>query len=54
MEGFSPEAYDKLLDLNKKGLQSVLVMPIGYRAKDDIFANLKKVRKEVNESVFEL
>ena len=54
MEGFSPEAYDKFLDLNKKGLQSVLVMPIGYRAKDDIFADLKKVRKEVNESVFEL
>jgi nitroreductase len=54
MEGFSPEAYDKLLDLNKKGLQSVLVMPIGYRANDDIFADLKKVRKEIHESIFEL
>jgi len=54
MEGFSPEAYDKLLDLDKKGLQSVLVMPIGYRAKDDILANLKKVRKEIHESVIEL
>ncbi|VAV82443.1 Oxygen-insensitive NAD(P)H nitroreductase / Dihydropteridine reductase [hydrothermal vent metagenome] len=54
MEGFLPESYDKLLGLDKKGLQSVLVMPIGYRAKDDILANLKKVRKEVNESVFEL
>ncbi len=54
MEGFSPESYDKLLGLDKKGLQSVLVMPIGYRAKDDILADLKKVRSEISESVFEL
>lgn len=54
MEGFSPEAYDKLLSLNKKGLESVLVMPIGYRANDDVFADLKKVRKEINESIFEV
>jgi nitroreductase len=54
MEGFSPEAYDKLLGLDKKGLESVLVMPIGYRANDDILADLKKVRKEIHESIFEL
>jgi nitroreductase len=54
MEGFSPEAYNKILNLDKKGLQSVLVMPIGYRANDDIFADLKKVRKEINESIFEI
>jgi len=54
MEGFSPEKYNELLQLEKRGLSSVLVMPIGYRAKDDIFAEFKKVRKNVNESVYEL
>jgi hypothetical protein len=54
MEGFNPEKYDDLLQLGEKGLQSVLVMPIGYRAHDDIFAGLKKVRKDITESVLEL
>lgn len=53
MEGFSPDDYDKILNLNDIGLRSVLVMPIGYRAKDDIFANLKKVRKSVTESTLD-
>ncbi len=54
MEGFIPEDYDNVLNLKEKGLQSVLVMPIGYRAKDDMFADLKKVRKSVAESTMEL
>lgn len=54
MEGFSPEEYDTLLDLKNKGLTSVLVMPIGYRAEDDFFADLKKIRKTVSESTLEL
>lgn len=54
MEGFDPKAYDEILDLNSKGLKSVLVMPIGYRADDDMFSSLKKVRKTVAESTFEL
>ena len=54
MEGFDPKAYDEMLELNDKGLQSVLVMPIGYRADDDMFSSLKKVRKTVAESTFEL
>lgn len=51
MEGFQPQAYDALLKLNEKGLKSVLVLPIGYRAKDDMFADFKKVRKKTSESV---
>lgn len=51
MEGFSPKAYDEILALNKKNLKSVLVMPIGYRAEDDMFADFKKVRKTLDESV---
>jgi len=54
MEGFTPEAYDKILNLNDQNLQSVLVMPIGYRAEDDMFADFKKVRKTVAESTLEL
>ncbi len=53
MEGFSPEAYDEVLELHQKKLKSVLVLPIGYRAKGDIFANLKKVRKPLKEMVLE-
>ncbi len=54
MEGFDPQAYDQLLDLPARGLKSVLAMPVGYRAKDDLQATLKKVRKSVAESVLEL
>lgn len=54
MEGFEPTAYDEVLALADKGLQSVLAMPIGYRAKDDMFATFKKVRKTVAESTLEL
>ena len=54
MEGFEPAKYDAILDLKNKGLQSVLVMPIGYRAEDDMFAGFKKVRKPLGESVIVL
>ncbi len=51
MEGFDPDKYDEILALGEKGLTSVLVMPIGYRADDDIFSGFKKVRKSLNESI---
>ena len=54
MEGFSPVKYDEILKLSERGLKSVLVMPIGYRAEDDMFADFKKVRKELNNSVIEM
>ena len=54
MEGFEPAAYDRILDLKEKGLTSVLVMPIGYRAEDDMFAGFKKVRKNMDESVIDI
>ncbi len=54
MEGFNPEAIDEVLQLNLKGLKSVLLLPVGKRAKDDIFADLKKVRKPLNETIIEL
>jgi nitroreductase/dihydropteridine reductase len=54
MEGFSPDKYDEILKLNQLNLKSVLVMPIGYRAEDDMFAEFKKVRKEITNSVIEI
>ena len=54
MEGFDPEAYDNYFDLKAKGLRSVLIMPMGYRAGDDILSKLKKVRKKISESVIEI
>ena len=54
MEGFSPTAYDSILELNKKGLKSVLLLPIGHRAKDDMFANFTKVRKNLSEVIIEI
>ena len=54
MEGFSADDYDRLLDLKSKNLKSVLLLPVGYRADDDMFANFEKVRKTVEESTLEI
>lgn len=54
MEGFVPSAYDEILALDKKGLASVLVLPVGYRAEDDVFSDFKKVRKDIEDSVIEI
>ena len=51
MEGFVPEQYDELLNLKKLNLKSVLVMPIGYRAKDDFMSSLQKVRKPLEDII---
>lgn len=53
MEGFEPKKYDKLLGLNEKGLESVIVLPIGYRDETDFFGTLKKVRRGVDELVID-
>lgn len=54
MEGFVPHEYDELLGLKEMGLNTVLVMPVGYRAKDDMFSDLKKVRRNIKDSVIEI
>jgi hypothetical protein len=54
MEGFNPEAYNRELNLDQKGLTSVLVLPVGYRAEDDMFSEFKKVRKELEDSIIEI
>jgi len=50
MEGFIPAEYDKVLGLTERGIASVLALPIGYRAEDDLFSSMKKVRKPLEDS----
>ena len=54
MEGFLPEAYDRVLGLSQKGLFPVLVLPVGYRSAGDSFAEFKKVRRDLRDSVLTL
>ena len=54
MEGFIPEKYDALLNLDKHNLKSVLVLPVGFRAEDDFMKDLKKVRKHTSEVIIEI
>ncbi len=52
MEGFEPDAVDKILGLREKGLRSCVLLPIGYRdAEKDWLVNLKKVRKSTENIV---
>jgi nitroreductase len=55
MEGFDPDALDKILSLRERGLRSVVIMPIGYRQEDkDWLVNLKKVRRPREQFVTEV
>ena len=54
MEGFIPEAFDEVLGLNEIGLKSVLLLPVGFRSKTDFFSDLKKVRKDLSQTVIEM
>ncbi|TQM21093.1 NAD(P)H-dependent oxidoreductase [Chryseobacterium aquifrigidense] len=50
MEGFDPEIANKVLGLKEKGLQSVLILALGYRdLENDWNIELKKVRLPINE-----
>lgn len=51
MEGFDPQAFDRLLGLEQQGLSSVLVLPVGYRSGDDPFSGFRKVRRKMSHSV---
>jgi nitroreductase len=49
MEGFVPAEYDKILELDKKGLRSVVVCALGYRQADDRYAQVAKVRQPAED-----
>ena len=55
MEGFDPQAVDQILGLSARGLRSVVIVPLGYRATEgDWLANLKKVRRPREQFVTEV
>jgi nitroreductase len=52
MEGFDPNALDEILGLRARGLRSVAILPLGYRADEgDWLVNLKKVRRPLAQFV---
>jgi nitroreductase/dihydropteridine reductase len=52
LEGFDPDALDKILGLREKGLRSCVMLPLGYRDdKNDWLVNLTKVRKKKEDLV---
>ncbi|WP_034058836.1 nitroreductase family protein [Lacinutrix jangbogonensis] len=52
LEGFEPDAVDKILGLREKGLRSAVLLPLGYRKEDeDWLVNLVKVRKPMEDLV---
>jgi nitroreductase len=51
MEGFNPAKYDEILGLTAQGYASVLVCPAGYRAADDKYAVMPKVRYDRSEVI---
>lgn len=55
MEGFDPDKVDEILGLRARGLRSVILLPLGYRATEgDWLVNLKKVRRRREEFVSEV
>jgi len=44
MEGFDPDAYDDILGLKASGFHALCACALGYRAPNDAYQNLKKVR----------
>jgi nitroreductase len=52
MEGFEPEKFDEILGLRERGLKSVAILPLGYRAEEgDWLKGAKKVRRPMEEFV---
>ncbi|MEY8019695.1 NAD(P)H-dependent oxidoreductase [Muriicola sp. SD30] len=51
LEGFEAEAYDRILNLDRKDLTTSVVVALGYRSELDETQHLKKVRRP-KESLF--
>lgn len=51
MEGLDPAAYDKILELDGTGYKTVAAIACGYRAADDKYQHIKKVRFDMKDVV---
>lgn len=49
MEGFLAGKFDEILGLKEKGLTTSVIATIGFRADDDAYSQLKKVRRPKSE-----
>jgi nitroreductase len=49
MGGINPAEYNRILDLDSKGLTALSVVAVGYRSADDKYADLPKVRYPATE-----
>jgi nitroreductase/dihydropteridine reductase len=49
MEGFDAAKFDEILGLKEKGLTATVIATVGYRADDDPFSKLAKVRRPKEE-----
>ncbi len=54
MEGIDQTQYDHILGLPAKGWNAVFVATAGYRASDDAYAKLAKVRFEKSDLIEQL
>ena len=52
MEGFEPAKFDEILSLRKRGLKTVAILPVGYRAEEgDWLKGALKVRRPMDQFV---
>lgn len=52
MEGFEPETFDEILGLRERGLRSVAILPLGYRAAEGDWLDGKaKVRRATDKFI---
>ncbi len=51
MEGFDPQKFDEVLKLKEQGLHATVLCTVGYRAADDHYAKLAKIRFAESEVV---
>ncbi|MDB5123615.1 MAG: NAD(P)H-dependent oxidoreductase [Mucilaginibacter sp.] len=49
MEGFDSAKYDEILGLKEKGLTTSVIAAVGFRADDDAYSKMIKVRRPKNE-----
>lgn len=55
MEGFNPDMVDEILGLDKKGLRSVILLPLGYRDEEkDYLSKAKKVRRNRKDLILDV
>ena len=51
---FDNAQYDEILGLKEKGLKSVVIIPVGYRAEEDVYQNLAKVRTPLEDLIVDM